>query len=200
MVPFFSRINALRLDNVSCARFSATGAQPGSASARFKDALHTPEFECIGKGKARALRVRGQYRHPCGVSEGRTVPAPCQSTAWQSLRRHTLRAIADMENLTDVEARRIHVDKGYRGHNHLHRFRVWISGQVRRVMDSIRREMKLRAAVEPVIGRVKAEHRMDPTISRDASATASTLSLPLPDTTSACSCDGWQSFCASSAR
>ena len=39
--------------------------------------------------------------------------------------------------------------------------RVWISGQVRRVTASIRREMKRRAAVEPVIGHVKAEHRMD---------------------------------------
>ena len=36
----------------------------------------------------------------------------------------------DIEKLTGVEARRIHVDKGYRGHNHPHRFRVWISGQV----------------------------------------------------------------------
>src|SRR4029453_6867183 len=51
--------------------------------------------------------------------------------------------------------------KGYRGHNHPHRLRVWISGQVRRVTASIRREMKRRAAVEPVIGHVKAEHRMD---------------------------------------
>ena len=33
-------------------------------------------------------------------------------------------------------------------------------GQVRRVTKSIRREMKRRAAVEPVIGHTKAEHRM----------------------------------------
>src|SRR3546814_4823017 len=37
---------------------------------------------------------------------------------------------------------------------------VWISGQVRRVTKPIRREMKRRAAIEPVIGHVKAEHRM----------------------------------------
>ena len=54
----------------------------------------------------------------------------------------------------------VHVDKGYRGHNHPHSFRVWISGQVRRVTASIRREMRRRAAVEPVIGHLKAEHRM----------------------------------------
>jgi IS5 family transposase len=37
---------------------------------------------------------------------------------------------------------------------------VWISGQVRRVTASIRREMKRLAAVEPVIGHLKAKHRM----------------------------------------
>jgi transposase, IS5 family len=62
--------------------------------------------------------------------------------------------------LCPPDARRIHVDKGYRGHNHAQRFRVWISGQVRRVTVSIRREMRRRAAVEPVIGHMKAEHRM----------------------------------------
>jgi transposase, IS5 family len=69
--------------------------------------------------------------------------------------------IKDMEKLTGVETRRIHVDKGDRGHKHPHKFRVWISGQVQRVTAAIRREMKRRAAVEPVIGHVKAEHRMD---------------------------------------
>ncbi len=55
--------------------------------------------------------------------------------------------------------RRIHVDKGYRGHSYPNEFRVWISGQVRRVTKIIRREMKRRAAVEPVIGHMKAKHR-----------------------------------------
>ena len=50
---------------------------------------------------------------------------------------------------------------GYRGHNHPHKFRVWISGEVRRVTAAIRREMRRRAAVEPVIGHIKAGHRMD---------------------------------------
>ena len=75
---------------------------------------------------------------------------------------HTLGpVIADMKALIGVEPRRIHVDKGYRGHTHPNKFRVWISGQTRRVTKAIRREMKRRAAVEPVIGHVKAEHRMD---------------------------------------
>ena len=72
---------------------------------------------------------------------------------------HTLAPVI-IKVLTGIETRRIHVDKGYRGHNHAQKFRVWISGQVRRVTAPIRREMRRRAAVEPVIGHMKAEHRM----------------------------------------
>jgi transposase, IS5 family len=74
---------------------------------------------------------------------------------------HTLApVVAELEALTGIETRRIHLDKGYRGHNHAQKFRVWISGQVRRVSAPIRREMRRRAAVKPVIGHMKAEHRM----------------------------------------
>jgi len=128
-------------------------------------ALHAPEVECIGKGKARA-----PYEFGCKVSIATPVTSPkggqfvlhAKALHGNPFDGHTLGPmVADMEKLTGVEARRIHVDKGYRGHNHPHRLRVWISGQVRRVTASIRREMKRRAAVEPVIGHVKAEHRMD---------------------------------------
>jgi transposase, IS5 family len=32
--------------------------------------------------------------------------------------------VAELERLTGVETRRSHVDKGYRGHNHPHKFRL----------------------------------------------------------------------------
>ncbi len=128
-------------------------------------ALHAPEVECIGKGKARA-----PYEFGCKVSIATPVTRPkggqfvlhAQALHGNPYDGHTLGpVIADLEKLTGVETRRIHVDKGYRGHNHTQKFRVWITGQVRRVNRPIRREMKRRAAVEPVIGHVKAEHRMD---------------------------------------
>src|SRR6266436_337872 len=127
--------------------------------------LHAPEVECIGKGKARA-----PYEFGCKVSIATPATKPkggqfvlhAKALHGNPYDGHTLRpVIADLERLTGVETRRIHVDKGYRGHSHPHKFRVWISGQVRRVTTAIRREMRRRAAVEPVIGHVKAEHRMD---------------------------------------
>jgi len=127
-------------------------------------ALHAPEVECIGKGKARA-----PYEFGCKVSVATPVTQPkggqfvlhAQAVHGNPFDGHTLGpVVARIEKLTGVETRRIHVDKGYRGHNHPHKFRVWISGQVRRVTKTIRREMKRRAAVEPVIGHLKAEHRL----------------------------------------
>lgn len=127
--------------------------------------LHAPEVECIGKGKARM-----PYEFGCKVSVATPVTAPkggqfllhARALHGNPFDGHTLGpAIADIERMTGVEVKRGHVDKGYRGHNHPHKFRIWISGQVRRTTAAIKREMKRRAAVEPVIGHVKAEHRMD---------------------------------------
>ena len=53
-------------------------------------------------------------------------------------------------------------DAGYRGHNAPlnYKFRVFTSGQKRRVTPQLKREMKRRSAVEPVIGHLKDDHRM----------------------------------------
>lgn len=126
--------------------------------------LHAPEVECIGKGKAHA-----PYEFGCKVSVATPVTQPkggqfvlhVKALHGNPFDGHTLGPmVADMERLTGIAPQRIHVDKGYRGHNHPNKFRVWISGQVRRTTAALRREMKRRAAVEPVIGHVKAEHRM----------------------------------------
>ena len=67
-----------------------------------------------------------------------------------------------MEALVGNTIARILADKGYRGHNAPpdYKFRVFISGQKRGVTPRIKRELRRRSAVEPVIGHLKAEHRM----------------------------------------
>jgi IS5 family transposase len=127
-------------------------------------ALHAPEVECIGKGKART-----PYEFGCKVSVATPVTQPkggqfvlhARALHGNPYDGHTLAsAVADVAAMTGVAVQRTHVDKGYRGHNHPNRFQVWISGQVRRTTAALKREMKRRAAIEPVIGHLKAEHRM----------------------------------------
>src|SRR5262249_33870192 len=126
--------------------------------------LHAPEVECIGRGKARA-----PYEFGCKVSIA--TPATAPKGGQFVLHAKALHGnpydgyalgpvITDLEKLTVVALRHIHGDNGYSAHNKPDRFRVWISGQVRRVTKVIRREMRRRAAVEPVIGHLKDDHRM----------------------------------------
>ena len=105
---------------------------------------------------------------------------------------HTLAdVIPDMES-SSATIERLLADAGYRGHNapaH-YKFKVYTSGQKRRMTPAIKREMRRRAAVEPVIGHIKNEHRMDRNYLADPKAMPSTPSSPLPDTTSASSSSG----------
>jgi transposase, IS5 family len=76
---------------------------------------------------------------------------------------HTLKIVVpDMEALVGIVIERMFLDKGYRGHNAPpeYKFRVFISGQKRRVTPQIKRQLRRRSAVEPVIGHLKSEHRM----------------------------------------
>jgi transposase, IS5 family len=58
---------------------------------------------------------------------------------------------------------RLHADADYRGHNAPpeYKFKVYTAKQKRRVTPQIKREMRRRSAIEPVIGHLKNEHRMD---------------------------------------
>ncbi|PNE24048.1 IS5 family transposase [Tannerella sp. oral taxon 808] len=128
--------------------------------------LHAPEVECIGKGKAHRpyefgvkVSVATTLKHCKGgqfVTHVKALPG-------NPYDGHTLATvIPDMEALVGNTIARILVDKGYRGHNAPpdYKFRVFISGQKRGVTPQIKRELRRRSAVEPVIGHLKAEHRM----------------------------------------
>ena len=76
---------------------------------------------------------------------------------------HTLATvIPEIETQIGANLTRIVADRGYRGHNAPPDmgFKIYISGQRRGVTDAIKRELRRRSAVEPVIGHAKAEHRM----------------------------------------
>jgi len=124
-------------------------------------AFHAPEVECIGKGKAsapyefgvKASIVTTNARAPGGqfVLHAKALPG-------NPYDGHTLRAvIEDTQKLTGCEIERAYVDKGYRGHDAQNTRRVFISGQKRGVFGVIKRELRRRSAIEPVIGHMKAE-------------------------------------------
>jgi len=71
---------------------------------------------------------------------------------------HTLKdVIEETEALTGREIERAYVDKGYRGHDAPKPWRVFKSGQKRGVHGQIKRELRRRSAIEPVIGHCKSD-------------------------------------------
>lgn len=71
---------------------------------------------------------------------------------------HTLRDVIDRtETLTGCPIERAYVNKGYRGHDAQNLRRVLISGQKRGVFGVIKRELRRRSAIEPIIGHLKTE-------------------------------------------
>lgn len=68
-----------------------------------------------------------------------------------------------MPSLIGVALTCVIADAGYRGHNapRGRGLQVFTSGQKRGVTAQIKRQLCRRSAIEPVIGHLKAEHRMD---------------------------------------
>jgi transposase, IS5 family len=123
--------------------------------------FHAPEVECIGKGKAsapyefgvKASIVTTNARAPGGqfVLHAKALPG-------NPYDGHTLGdVINSTETLTGCAIERAYVDKGYRGHKTENPRRVFISGQKRGVFGVIKRELRRRSAIEPVIGHMKTD-------------------------------------------
>jgi IS5 family transposase len=123
--------------------------------------FHAPEVECIGKGKASApyeFGVKASVVTTNARAPGGQFVLHAKSLPGNPYDGHTLRdVIEDTQKLTGCEIERAYVDKGYRGHDAQNPRRVFISGQKRGVFGAIKRELRRRAAIEPVIGHMKAE-------------------------------------------
>ena len=123
-------------------------------------------MECIGKGKAHKpyeFGVKVSVATPLKHSKGGQFVAHVQALPGNPYDGHTLaEVIPGIEKLVGATIDRLHADAGYRGHNAPpdYKFKIYTSKQKRRVTPAIKREMRRRSAVEPVIGHLKDEHRM----------------------------------------
>ena len=129
--------------------------------------LHAPEVECIGKGKAHKpyeFGVKVSVATTLKHCKGGQFVTQVQALPGNPYDGHTLaRVIPAIEQLVGNTIERLHADAGYRGHNAPpeYKFKIYTSKQKRRVTPQIKREMRRRSAIEPVIGHLKNEHRMD---------------------------------------
>jgi len=117
--------------------------------------FHAPEVECIGKGKV-------HKRYEFGVKVGVVTPhktnfvVGIQSLPGNPFDGHTLKESLDqVERLTGTRPKQTYADNGYRGHNEK-QSDVFVARQAKsRKTPTIRKAMKRRSAVEPLIGHLK---------------------------------------------
>jgi IS5 family transposase len=128
-------------------------------------ALHAPEVECIGKGKARkpyefGVKASIAVTHKSGLMVGaRTFPGnPYDGHVLNQQLEQTTILLED----TGKAPKQVIVDLGYRGVDKenpsveiIHR------GKYKSLTKEQRRWLKQRQAVEPAIGHLKSDHRMD---------------------------------------
>jgi transposase, IS5 family len=126
--------------------------------------LHAPEVECIGRGKARArfeFGVKVSLAATNARAPGGQFVVGMRSLPGNPYDGHTLAAqIAQAERLTGLAVERVDVDRGYRGHD-ADRARVFISRQKRGLTPTIRRELRRRNAIEPVVGHMKDDGHLN---------------------------------------
>ncbi len=128
-------------------------------------ALHAPEVECIGKGKARkpyefGVKTSIAVTHRSGLMVGaRTFPG-------NPYDGHTLSAQLEqtqilLEGVGRVP-KQVVVDLGYRGVDHDNpEVQIIHRGKFKSLDKKQRRWLKRRQAVEPAIGHLKSDHRME---------------------------------------
>lgn len=122
--------------------------------------VHSPEVECIGKGKAHK-----KYEFGCKVgvvtTSNNNWVVGIDAIAGNPYDGATvIGAINQMEKLTAKKPERVFADRGYRGDNHHPaNVEVYLSGT--RGLDPILKKfLRNRSAIEPSIGHLKHDNRM----------------------------------------
>ena len=128
-------------------------------------ALHAPEVECIGKGKARQPYEFG-VKSSLAVTHGRGLIVGARSFPGNPYDGHILNAQLEQTGilLEDVgrSPKQVIVDLGFRGVDHLNAdVEIIHRGKFKSLSTQQRRWLKRRQAIEPTIGHLKADHRMD---------------------------------------
>jgi IS5 family transposase len=127
-------------------------------------ALHAPEVECIGKGKARqpyefGVKAGFAVTHKKGLIVGaRTFPG-------NPFDGHTLAEQLEQTRILIEEhgtsPKQVYVDLGYRGVDHANPdVEIIHRGKYKSMLKADRKRLKRRQAIEPTIGHLKADHGM----------------------------------------
>jgi IS5 family transposase len=124
--------------------------------------LHEPEVQCISKGKAHKRYEFGQKVAVASTNRGNWMVA-ARMLPDNPYDGHTLaETLSVVQRVTGVGLTDAYVDKGYRGHGYAGTTNIHVAGAAYANRSrSERRRRRRRSAIEPKIGHLKSDHRMD---------------------------------------
>ena len=124
--------------------------------------VHEPEVECIAKGKAGKPYEFGNKVSVAVSSRGGWFVGAKSFTGNPYDGRTLSEQMKQVNNLIGDIVREVHVDMGYRGHDYVGNATIYVDKRRRgRTPKTLWKRMKRRAAVEPSIGHLKNEHRLE---------------------------------------
>jgi len=137
---------------------------------------YAPETECIGKGKAHKpyeFGCKATFTTTNRRTKAGMFVLHAEALHGNPFDGHTLsRVLRETAGLTGVTPIAVFVDKGYKGHKQNQwtfdpeirlttrpPWRVYMSGR-KALKPTLKKELKRRSAIEPVIGHMKEDHRL----------------------------------------
>ena len=138
--------------------------------------LHELGVQCIGKGKE---RIRYEFGNKAAVviTNHRNWIVNAEDLGENPYDGHTLASsISGTEKITKVPVTEANVDRGYRGHDYKGTAVIHLAGTSNAKLSfSQRKRKRHRSAIEPVIGHLKSDHRLDRCFLRERIGDANNL-------------------------
>jgi IS5 family transposase len=127
--------------------------------------LHEREVQCIAKGKD---RVKYEFGNKVSITYTKTTGVVTGALSFRNpYDGHTLAPVLDQhERLTGLRARSATCDRGYKGQREVGGTQIQIpdtpnvKARTAYQKRKLRRDFRRRAAIEPIIGHLKTDHRL----------------------------------------
>lgn len=124
--------------------------------------VHAPEVQCIAKGKIHKKYAFGNKVSVATTIKGNWVVG-INSLLGNPFDGHTVPdVLCQIKSMTGSYPKMAYCDRGYKGsEGHIFSTHISVQGTKRTSDKKIKRRLKGRSAIEPIIGHLKHDYRMD---------------------------------------
>jgi len=123
--------------------------------------LHEPDVKCYTKGKEHKRFEFGSKVSIAVTQKTGVIVGALNFNSTEHDSKTLEKALTQYTNLTDKTAKTVFVDRGYRGPKTVNETTICVPKPDKNITKTKRRRHSRRAAIEPVIGHLKSDYRMN---------------------------------------